>query len=63
MTKKLEPHIKHHRQLVRMIRAGKIEYDLNFYYMDCDGLTMLLRGDLLPVRGKMSEWQLKEGMA
>lgn len=49
MTKKLTPWEKQRRQIIRDMEAGRIELDSTFQYIDCEGLTMLVRGDLCPV--------------
>lgn len=47
MTKRLDPHEKECRRLVRLVEAGKLEVDSNIIIIDCDGLAMIMRADLI----------------
>ena len=49
MTKKLTPWEKQFRSILRDMRAGRIILNSDFHYVDIDGLTLLVRGDLCPV--------------
>jgi len=49
MTKKLTPWEKNRRLIIKRIRSKKIKYDDRLFLADFDGLTFLVRGDLVPV--------------
>lgn len=49
MTKKLTPETKQYRQICRYLKSGKIVLDNNLFLVSYDDITMLVRGDLIPV--------------